>query len=355
MSSCPTCGSDTDNPAVLGRVQSLEILVVYEIGENQCGGSMDMRLGMVVATVIAGLGAPGMGDSRLRAQDAPTELTGCLDVTVGPWVVETYVGELHPRLSESLEWYRVPPRLMFAGPDDRNPSRTRIVVPEGDSDARRRRWTGGYIEDDSLRVFFSDGFTGVRATLGRSRGGWVGTARSFSDVIPHQVNIRPVAMSRVDCESPRPVPGDESHPLARVVELEGGQVMTLGEPLPEPLETETLPPFDWTEPPWPADWGPLTTPRNAVALVGRTRGLFGATDSVQVHTNTDGLVYSIRLLYADPAARESLEERLSSQYGAPGTRSGVPDVHIYRSASTSLWLRPSAAGAAEILLSDRGR
>ena len=295
-----------------------------------------------------------MGDTRLMAQDTPAELTGCLDVTVGPWVVETYVDELHPRPSKSDEWYPIPPRIVFAGPSDRNPSRTRIVVPEGDPAAYRRRWTGGQIENDSLRVFFSDGFTGMRADLGRSGDGWVGTAHSFIDVIPHQVYARPVAMSRVDCESPLPVPGDESHPLGRAVELEGGQGITLGEPLPEQLETVALPAYDWTWATRPDDWE-LTTPRNAVGVVGRTRGLFGVTDSIQVHTNPDGRVYSIRLLYADPGAREILEERFRGQYGAPGTRSGVADVHIYRNASTSLWLRPSAPGRAEVLLSDRGR
>ena len=315
-----------------------------------------MRIRMVVVvTVIACAGATGVGDTTLMAQETPAELTGCLDVTVGPWVVATYVDELHPRPGQSQEWYPIPPRIVFAGPHDRDPSRTRIVVPEGDPAAsRRRRWSGGQIEDDSLRVFFSDGFTGVTATLGRSGDGWTGTAHSFSDVIPHQVYARPVAMSRVDCESPLPAPGDESHPLARVVELEGGQVIPLGEPLPEQLEAVTLPAYDWTRATRPDDFE-LTTPRNAVGVVGRTRGLFGATDAIQVHTDHDGLVYSIRLLYPDPDARETLAERLRSQYGAPGTRSGVPDVHIFRNANTSLWLRPSAPGRTEVLLSDRGR
>ena len=320
---------------------------------------MDVRLGMVIATVIAGLAAPGMGDARLMAQETPQELTGCHDLTVGPWVVETYYEELRPHFAgEFAEWFRLPPRIMFAGPHDRRPSETRIVFPGSDSAAFGHYLspvTGARMEGDSLRLGFSTGYTAVIAILGRSGDGWVGNAHSGIDVIPHQVHARPVAMSRVDCESPLPVPGDESHPLARAVELEGGQVITLGEPLPGQLETETLPPFDWTEPPWPADWGPLTTPRNAVAVVGRTRGLFGATDAIQVHTDPDGIVYSVRLLYADPGAPETLEERLRGQYGAPGTRSGVPDVHVYRSAATSLWLRPAAVAQAEVLLSDRGR
>ena len=313
-----------------------------------------MRFRLIVTVAAAGACAHAMGGSRLTAQDAPAELSGCLDVTVGPWVVDTYVDRLHPR--DRHEWHRIPPRIRFGGPDDRRPSLTRIVVPEDDPDAPHIRFAGAELDGDSLRMHLTDGFTGVRATLGRSGDGWTGTARTVSDALPYQMSARPVAMSRVDCESPLPIPGDESHPLGRVVELEGGQAITLGEPLPEQLETATLPPFDWNWF-WPTVFAELelTTPRNAVSVVGRTRGFFGATDSIQVHTDPDGLVYSVRLLYVDPGTPETLEERLLGRYGAPGTASGVPGVHIYRSPTTSLWLRPSWAAQAEVLLSDRGR
>lgn len=80
--------------------------------------SMRFRL-MVAMTTVAGAGANAVGDGRLTAQDTPAELTGCLDVTVGPWVVDTYVDRLRPRASESHDWYRIPPRITFGGPDDR--------------------------------------------------------------------------------------------------------------------------------------------------------------------------------------------------------------------------------------------
>ena len=319
-----------------------------------------MRFRLIAGmAVVAGAGANAVGGARLMAQDTPAELTGCLDLTVGAWVVETYVDRLYPRPGESEEWNPVPPRIMFAGPLERIPSNTRIVVPEGAPAMPAGYSTGlsgGRIESDSLRIAFSDGYTGTMAKLGRSGDGWTGTMRSFTDVIPHQVYARPVAMSRVDCESPLPIPGGESAPLGQVVELEGGQVITLGEPLPEQLETVALPRFDWNRR-WStrvADME-LTTARNAVGVVGRTRGLFGTTDSIQVHTDPDGLVYSVRLLYVGPDALEIWEERLRNQYGAPGTASGVPGVHIYRNASTYLWLRPSAPDRAEVLLTDRGR
>ena len=319
-----------------------------------------MRLPLVIAMAFAGAGATGAGAPRLVAQDTPAALTGCLDVTVGPWVVDTYARRLEPRPGEpgDNEWQRVPSRIRFAGPYDRRPTVTRIVGPDlGWS--LRYEFMSGRIDGDSLRVVFSNGFSGMTAGLHRSGDGWTGTARTFSDVIPHQIASRPVAMSRVVCESPLPAPGNESHPLGRVVELEDGQVITLGEPLPEGLGTVALPPYTWNWPPRltdsPADIEPLTTPRNAVGVLGRTRGLFGTTDSIQVHTDPAGLVYSVRLLYVGPDALETLGERLGNQYGAPGTASGVPGVHIYRNASTSLWLRPWPSAQAEILLSARGR
>ncbi len=308
---------------------------------------------------VACAGATGMAAPRLTAQDTPAELTGCLDVTVGPWVVDTYAGKLEPRPSEpgDHEWERIPPRIGFAGTHDGRPSTTRIVGSDPGW-SLRYEFMSGRIDGDSLWLAFSNGFSGMTAGLRRSGNGWTGTARTLNDFIPHQIHSRPVILGPADCASSPPVPEEESHPLGRVVELEGGQVITLGESLPERLETVVLPPYTWNWPPRltdsPAGIEPLTTPRNAVGVVGRTRGLFGTADSIQIHTDPAGLVYSVRLLYVDAGALETLEERLRGQYGAPGTALGVPDVHIYRSSSTALWLRPWSSQA-EILLSDRRR
>lgn len=319
-----------------------------------------MRLWLTLATAgMAVAGANAMGSARLTAQETPAELTGCYDVTVGQWVVETYAGGLEPRPGELGDYRgeRIPQRMRFAAPEDGGPIKMSIVAPEGGLPVPRRIMSAE-VDGDSLRLAFSTGFSGMTATLRRSGDGWSGTAQSFTDVIPHQVNARTVLLNRVDCGDPLPAPIEHPGPLPRVVQLEGGPLITVGEPLPEQLATVDLPPFEWY---WTfvTDQGvsgqPFTTPRNAVSVVGRTRGLFGASDSIQVHTDPDGLVYSIRLLYANPGARDILAERLRSQYGAPGTRSGVPDVHIYRSASTSLWLRPLPRARAEVRLSDRGR
>ena len=313
---------------------------------------MDTRLRMVVAAAVAGASAFAMSGSRLVAQDAPAELTGCHDLIVGQWVVETHADWEDPSPLDSDRWYRIP-RIRFAGPHDRRPTATRMVAAGGESLEAlgyEDRFATGEIQGDSLRLGFSDGYTGMTVTMGRAGEGWTGTVRTFTDIVPHQVNDRPVAMSRVGCESPLPVPGDDSRPLGRVVELEGGQVITLGEPLPERLETAALPRFGWFQ---REDGTEETTPRSAVGVVGRTRGLLGATDVIQVYTNLDGTVHSVRLLYGDPGAMEALEERLRNRYGAPRTRSGVAGVLIYHGPSTTLWLRPSAPAQAEVLLTHR--
>ena len=190
---------------------------------------MDTRLRMVVAAAMAVASAFAMGGSRLVAQDAPAELTGCHDLIVGQWVVETHADWENPSPLDSDRWYRIP-RIRFAGPHDRRPTATRIVAAGGESLEAlgyEDRFATGEIEGDSLLLVFSDGFTGMTATMGRAGEGWSGTVRTFTDIVPHQVNDRPVAMSRVDCESPLPVPGDDSRPLGRVVELEGGHVITV--------------------------------------------------------------------------------------------------------------------------------
>ncbi len=167
---------------------------------------MDMRLRIVIATVIAGLGVPVMGDARLIAQETPEELTGCYDVTVGPWVVDTYEGKPEPRPSEpgDYEWQRIPPRIEFAGPRVPPSSGTTIVVPEGALPSVHA-YMFGEISGDSLKLSFSTGYAGVGASLARSADGWVGTARTFIDIDPYPVHARPITLTPVACDSPPPV------------------------------------------------------------------------------------------------------------------------------------------------------
>lgn len=167
------------------------------------------------------------GDRTEGSQQTPeagqesTELTGCYDVTEGEWVVEqTYPGEdAYPVPSEygydSVD-YQIPPRIRFAGPSDRQPSATRIVVPAGALPTPHRH-TFGETVGDSLILHFSTGHVGVRATLARSGTGWSGTARTFVDHTPQQVNARPVELIRMPCDSPPPVSSDVMRAIPRTV------------------------------------------------------------------------------------------------------------------------------------------
>ncbi len=86
-------------------------------------------------------------------------------------------------------------------------------------------------------------------------------------------------------------------PLTRSVELEGGAVISLREPLPASLETA---------PDQPAR--PLT-------VFGRTAGLFGGADSIAVSVNEEGTVRVVELFYRDSDAHAGLQTRLRDRYG----------------------------------------
>ena len=159
---------------------------------------------LVIAGVVAWAGAGGMGGVRLSAQEAPAELTGCYDATVGQWVVETYAGELEPRPGDSgdYRWERLPRRLRLLAPEDGGPIDISIVAPEGSGLRVARRIMWAKVDGASLRLAFSNGFSGMTATLRRSGDGWSGIAQTFTDVLPHQVNARTVLLSRADCDAP---------------------------------------------------------------------------------------------------------------------------------------------------------
>ena len=86
-------------------------------------------------------------------------------------------------------------------------------------------------------------------------------------------------------------------PLARSVEMEGGAVISLREPLPASLETAPRHPGS-----------PLT-------VVGRTMGRFAEADSIAVSVNEGGTVRVVELFYGDADAYATLETRLQDRYG----------------------------------------
>lgn len=119
-------------------------------------------------------------------------------------------------------------------------------------------------------------------------------------------------------------------------------MIALGEPLPEPLVAEP-------ESARPAGTDSIVTPRSDWQLVtGRTRGLFGATDSVAVLLNQSQEVTGVRLLFPGADAFEVLDARLRGVYGEGGWSDAVRSSFANR--ITLLRLHRRASGGAEIFL-----
>lgn len=264
----------------------------------------------------------------LTAQERPGDLTGCYDITARDLLTDDMVGS-------GLQ-SEIPRRIEFAGPfrgwDTGATSRTEIVVPEGALPSVHHLMSGEII-GDSLVVGFSTGYGGVTAKLGWTGGRWVGAARHFYDVgPPFDGDAGPIEITPASCDSPPPIPVDAMLPITRSVELEGGLVITLGEPLPPALGT--------------------TTERFAnMNVTGRTSGMFAGADSISVTLVERWGVTQVRLDYADPGAYSNLETRLRRAYGDPETdpRWGG---RTYRNPITRLILLPNRGnGSARVILS----
>lgn len=261
----------------------------------------------------------------LTAQERPAELTGCYDITAD----SLKVGRGSGYDSE------VPPRIEFAGQFPGfgvgDTLGTQIVVPEGAlPSVHSLMW--GEIVGDSLRLVFSTGFGGVRATLGWTGDHWAGSARFRSDVTPHESDAGPIELTPVSCDSAPPVSSDAMLPITRSVELEGGLVIILGEPLPEALEA---------------------TPARGTTLKvsGRTTGLFAGADSVVVAAAEQGGVRTVFLYYTDTDALSELETRFRSAYGDPETDPD-PRSRTFRNPITRLILWDPGNGRATVILAD---
>ncbi len=281
-----------------------------------------MRCRLASALLFGAAACASEGEPPATPDPPDTELTGCYDVTVGEWVVESYPGpEPGPVPGEDAAYFEVPPRIEFSGPAFRDPSATRIVVPEGALPSAHG-YTSAEIVGDSLHLGFSTLFVGVRATLTRSGEKWTGTARTIVDVRPQQVNARPIELTQVSCDSPPPVSIDVMRPLERSVTFADGRTITVGE----------LPP-EWLEPMIDQDG------HGELVGVGPIQGVFGTPERVTVTVGRDvgGIVTCVRFQYQDTDAFGRLEARLRDVYGAPDDTRGNGWI-TYRNRITSLTL-----------------
>ena len=307
------------------------------------------RTASLLVAAVAGCGG-GTGDSGATSdrERASLQLTGCYDVTVGEWVVESRaLLRLRrvpvPSARDDSTDYEIPPRIEFAGPREPPSSRMAIVVPEGALPSVHA-YMYGEITGDSLDLSFSTGYAGVTARLARSGDGWAGAARTFIDVSSYPVHARPITLAPAACDSPPPASIDEMRPaLARSVELEDGLVIKLGEPLPELLAAEAV-----SSRPVSADSTGMTR-EDWQLVTGRTRGLFGTTDSIAVSLNQSRAVTVVRLRYRGGEAFAELDGRLRGEYGAPRWSNATRSHFVNRITYLSLYQRQS--DGAEVLLS----
>ena len=168
------------------------------------------------ASLMLGLGATVLAKAPLPAQERPSELTGCYDITAAP---DSAGGPSLEIGSGSGYDSELPPRIEFAGPfrgfGDRDTSRTEIVVPEGVLPSVHSL-TWGQITGDTLNLVFSTGYGGVRATLGWTGDRWVGGARTFVDFgPPFEFDAGSIELVPASCDSPPPVPVDATLVITR--------------------------------------------------------------------------------------------------------------------------------------------
>ncbi len=281
-----------------------------------------MRRRLASALLLGAAACASEGEPPATPDPPDTELTGCYDVTVGEWVVESYPGpEPEPVPGEDAGYFEVPPRIEFSGPAFRDPSATRIVVPEG-ALPLVHGYTSAEIVGDSLHLGFSTLFVGVRATLTRSGEEWTGTARTIVDVRPQQVNARPIELTPVSCDSPPPVSIDVMRPLGRSVTFADGRTITVGE----------LPPV-WLE-------SMIDQYGNGELVgVGPIQGVFGTPEriAVRVGRRVGGIVTCVSFYYQDTDAFGRLEAGLQEVYGAPDDTPASGRI-TYRNRITSLML-----------------
>ena len=301
---------------------------------------------MTIGRVIPFLPAIVFATVPLAAQERPVELAGCYDVTVGDWYVlkeaepdwpEWAKVRTLPDQSVDSVFSEIPPRIQFAGPfrdsgepGDRFARRTRIVVPEGALPSIHTLMAGEMV-GDSLKLVFSTGHGGLRVMLERSGNRWAGIGYTFEDIEPVEVYARPIELIPAGCDSPPPASIDAMVPIVRSVKLEGGLAITLGEPLPEALETT------------PAHG-------NIVKVTGRTAGLFAGTDSIEAAVGRQGVTH-IWLYYSDPGVYSNLESRFRGAYGVPEQMGG--QTVAFQNRITSLSLTRLENGRVEVDLWDR--
>lgn len=256
---------------------------------------------------------------------------GCYDMEAGPWQMPEGVdtGETPWEGGDSLV-YALPTRVRLeAGWSGRGRGTFRMSVPEAVPQIPKSL-LGWRLEDDSLRVVFSNGYSGVRGWLGRASTGWAGRAESFTDYQPSVNYRRDLALRPVPCDAPFGEPtGGSQRELHRGIPLVGGDSLVLERPFPEGIDVSVRESGAWE-------------------VHAQAEGEWSGADTLVVRTDSNGRIFHVELRYPEDHQLGELVEKLRADQGVPDS---VPAGFGWANRTTRVWVTALRGG--RVLLIDR--
>jgi hypothetical protein len=166
----------------------------------------------------------------------------CLDVQdMGSWspldLASTPVSLRVPPPADDEYDYDFPDRIQLGSELVRLGNWSKLIIPSG-SQQTPHSWRFWRVSGDTLLILLGDGFGSIQARLTRQPPGWRGTLRTDSDNIGTLLYERMIGLKESPCDSAPPVSDSEDPPLPRVVQLEQGASLELGELVPGSVAVE---------------------------------------------------------------------------------------------------------------------
>lgn len=174
-------------------------------------------------------------------------------------------------------------------------------------------------EGDSLALVVSTGFAGTVTRLVRDGSGWLGSARTFSDVAGLLQFDRTVRLHRVVCDLPPTVPASAARPLLGSIDLASGKRLSLGAPLPAGVTTHRR-------------------PSGAMTVEDAVSERWMGTDTVVVRVDPDGRLTWIELRYKESFDLTPTLAFLQTEYG-PGRQLGDARAWFWNNRTTRMSVR----------------
>lgn len=241
-----------------------------------------------------GLLLPG----TLPGQEAPTpSFPGCYDVLLGRW-------EGEPEFQSDSIYFAPPSRIILDSlppPWPRHEGERSIQVAPNALPSRHEitSWT---INNDTLVLGFSTGFTGFVAQIPLNRGVLRGQASTFTDVEPSPHYVADFELVKVDCETPPSPSIEDQRFLFRTLELFDGTELGLAEELVH-------------DPSWRRKEGRVSA---WIDGIGTRR--FPTAQEIRISSTRQGLI-SLFVLRLDPDTPfDRLVSRIQEELGPPVSR-----------------------------------